>query len=47
MRNDLLLMKSDIKDALQLQRLGELEQREPLTGITQVTNDTTVLKDGV
>jgi hypothetical protein len=38
-------MNDDIKDALQ--RFGELEQRELLTGIAQVANDTTVLKDGV
>lgn len=37
-------MSSDIKDSLQ--RLGELEQQELLTGIAQVANDTTVLKDG-
>lgn len=30
-----------------MQRFGELEQRELLTGIAQVASDTTVLKDGV
>ena len=38
-------MNNDIEDALQ--RFGELEQRELLTGIAQVANDTSVLKDGV
>ena len=38
-------MNDDIKDALQ--GFGELEQQELLTGIAQVSNDTTVLKDGV
>jgi hypothetical protein len=38
-------MNNDIKDALQ--RFGELEQRELLTGIAQVATDTTVIKDGV
>lgn len=36
---------SDLEDALQ--RLGELEQRELLTGIAQVTSDTNFLRDGV
>ncbi|KAI9438777.1 hypothetical protein H4582DRAFT_2128992 [Lactarius indigo] len=36
---------NDLEDALQ--RFGELERRELLTGITQVTSDTGVLKDGV
>ncbi|KAH9033909.1 hypothetical protein EDB85DRAFT_2274618 [Lactarius pseudohatsudake] len=34
-----------LEDALQ--RFGELEQRELLTGIAQVSSDTNVLKDGV
>ncbi|KAH9052183.1 hypothetical protein EDB87DRAFT_1660022 [Lactarius vividus] len=34
-----------LEDALQ--RFGELEQRELLTGIAQVSSDTSVLKDGV
>jgi hypothetical protein len=38
-------MNDDIKNALQ--RLGELEQREFLTGIIQVSSDTAVLEDGV
>jgi hypothetical protein len=36
---------NDLEDALQ--RLGELERRELLTGIAQVSSDTSVLKDGV
>jgi hypothetical protein len=36
---------NDLKDALQM--FGELEQRELLTGIAQVSSDTSVLKDGV
>ena len=36
---------NDLEDALQ--RLGELEQRELLTGIAQVSSDTADLKDGV
>jgi hypothetical protein len=35
---------NDLEDALQ--RFGELEQRELLTGIAQVASDTAVLKDG-
>lgn len=38
-------MKDIIKDALQ--RLGDLEKRELLTGITQVSSETPVLKGGV
>ncbi len=36
---------NDVEDALQ--RFGELEQRELLTGVAQVASDTSVLKDGV
>jgi hypothetical protein len=36
---------NNLEDALQ--RFGELEQRELLTGIAQASSDTTVLKDGV
>ena len=36
---------NDLEDALQ--RFGELEQRELLTGVAQVASDTSVLKDGV
>ena len=36
---------NDLEDALQ--KFGELEQRELLTGIAQVASDTTILKDGV
>ena len=36
---------NDLEDALQ--RFGELEQRELLTGVAQVSSDTTVLKDGM
>jgi hypothetical protein len=36
---------NDLEGALQ--RLGDLEQRELLTGIAQVSSDTAVLKDGV
>ena len=36
---------NELEDALQ--RFGELEQRELLTGIAQVSSDATVLKDGV
>jgi hypothetical protein len=35
---------NDLEDALQ--RFGELEQRELLTGVAQVASDTTALKDG-
>ena len=37
--------KNDLEDVLQ--RLSEMEQRELLTGIAQVSSDTTILKDGV
>ena len=36
---------NDLEDALQ--RFGELEQQELLTGVAQVTSDTAILKDGV
>ena len=36
---------NDLEDALQ--RFGELEQRELLTGIAQLSGDATMLKDGV
>ena len=36
---------SDLEDALQ--RFGELERRELLTGMAQVSSDANVLKDGV
>lgn len=36
---------NDLGDASQ--RFGELEQRELLTGIAQVSSDTTFLKGGV
>jgi hypothetical protein len=36
---------NDLEDALQ--RFGELEQRELLTGAAQVSSDTIVLKGGV
>ncbi len=36
---------NDLGDTLQ--RFGELEQRELLTGIAQVSSDTNVLKDGM
>ena len=36
---------NDLEDALQ--RFGELEQREILTGIAQMSSDTTTLKGGM
>jgi hypothetical protein len=36
---------NDLEDALQ--KVGELEQRELLTGTAQVASDTAVLKGGV
>jgi hypothetical protein len=36
---------NDLEDALQ--RIGELEQRELLTGFAQVSSDTNFLKEGV